>query len=119
MNRICYRHSMALPPVIRLIAPLPLVALASCAAPKAVAVADPPQEPKQQMAAAPVDGLPKAFESREPRDGIRLPDNFLSMPGENEFRRGIPANSSVSQGAVTARPPSNPVIPPDIGPKAE
>lgn len=119
MKRVCYRHPMPVT-IFRICAVLPVVALISCAAPKAVAVADPPKNGKPAVVeAAPGDALPKPFVSREPQDGIRLPENFLSMPGEREFRRTNPANALVSPGAVTARPPSDPVIPPDVGPKGE
>lgn len=110
---------MPVTPVFRFLAALPVVALVSCAAPKAVAVADPLQGSKPTTAAAAGDALPKPFVSREPQDKIRLPESFVSMPGEQEFRRTTPANTLISPGAVTARPPSDPVIPPDIGPKDE
>jgi hypothetical protein len=94
-----------------------LVVLVSCAAPKAVAVADPvTKKPSSQTAG---DSLPKPVIPGAPQDGIRLPDNFLSMPGEAEFRATAPTNTSASSGAVIVRPPSDPVIPPDIGPKDE
>jgi hypothetical protein len=95
-----------------------LAVLASCAAPKAVTVADPPKKKT-----ANVDGsgnpMPQGNASLLPQDKIRLPDNFLSMPGDTEFRATAPANTSAATGAVTVRPPNDPVIPPDIGPKTE
>ena len=117
-NPISYRHPMPVTS-IRLLAVLPVLALVSCAAPKAVAVAEPPKPGKPASAVDAGDALPKPFVSRAPQDGIRLPENFLSMPGEKEFRRTNPANALASPGAVTARPPSDPVVPPDVGPKAE
>lgn len=94
------------------------VLVSSCAAPKAVAVAEPPKS-KSASVADPGGDLPKSSAFNAPEDGIRLPDNFLSMPADAEFRATVPTNTSASRGAVTARPPSDPVIPNDIGPKGE
>lgn len=102
--------------IIRFLAAASLAALASCAAPKAVAVVEEPKN-KKSAAAGPGDAMPEPFLSRAPQDKIRLGDNFLSMPGDTEFRATVPTNASASNGGVIVRPPSDPVIPPDIGPK--
>jgi hypothetical protein len=117
--RLSYRHPMPLMSTHakRFLAALPLVVLASCAAPKAVAVADPPKQ-KSRVEPEVGGGMPASLVSRAPQDKIRLGENFLSMPGDAEFRSTRSPEAS-SAGAVTVRPPSDPVIPPDIGPKVD
>jgi hypothetical protein len=115
---VCYRHSMTLMSFTRCLSAAGLAVLVSCAAPKAVAVADPPKKNKTAALDGSGNAMPLGNVSRAPQDKIRLPDNFLSMPGDTEFRPTAPANTSAA-GAVTVRPPSDPVIPPDIGPKTD
>lgn len=117
--RVCYRHSMTELFHMRFLTAASLAAVVSCAAPKAVAVVDPPKE-KTRTGGGAGNPMPQPNASRALQDGIRLPDNFLSMPGDTEFRPTAPVRTSASAGAVTVRPPSDdPVIPPDIGPKNE
>lgn len=105
-------------PILRFLSAVSLAVLASCAAPKAVAVVEQPKS-KQTASADPGESMSRPFVSRMPQDKIRLGDNFLAMPGDTEFRATTPANTSAAAGAVTVRPPSDPVIPPDIGPKTD
>lgn len=120
MIQVCCSHSMTEMTVFRAFAVMPLAVLVSCAAPKAVAVVEIEPARGTPAAEAVSDVMPKPQVSREIQDGIRLPESsFLSMPGDTEFRATVPVPSSATVGAVTVRPPSDPVIPPDIGPKSD
>lgn len=88
---------------------LPLAALVSCAAPKAVVVEEPasptpaPAEESETPVVADAPATPAV-----PDDGIRLPD-MLGLPGDSEFKRPTAASAPASSsGAVIARPPVNP-----------
>lgn len=87
----------------------PVMALFSCAPPKAIVVELPPA-PKMEVAAEkePEISAPPSLPSRR-EDGIRLPD-MVTMPNEAEFRATNPnAPKTPSEtGAVIARPPTDP-----------
>lgn len=95
-----------------------VLALASCAAPKAVVVAAAPlekkKEPKVPEPVAPDPLLPGL-----PNDGIRGGDTMLALPGEGDFRATNPAlpKPGGGSGAVISRPPTDP--PSRVKPKAE
>lgn len=82
----------------------PVLALCSCAAPKAIVVEEvKPAKPKQETAAAPE--IPEPTPQPSPDDGLRLPD-MMAMPGDEEFRTTKP--DQPEPGAVIARPPTEP-----------
>jgi hypothetical protein len=95
-----------------------VLALASCAAPKASVVAEAPaqkkEEPKVPEPVAPDPMLPGL-----PNDGIRGSDTMLALPGEGDFRATNPAlpKPGGGSGAVTVRPPTDP--PSRVKPKTE
>jgi hypothetical protein len=95
-----------------------VLALASCAAPKAITVAAAPatkkEEPKVPEPVAPEPMLPGL-----PNDGIRGSDTMLALPGEGDFRATNPAlpKPGGASGAVIARPPTDP--PSRVKPKAD
>ena len=85
----------------------PVMALFSCAAPKATVV-ELPAQPKKEVAAV----EPEISEPAAPslaNDGIRLPD-MMTLPKDDEFRATNPGQSSptADSGAVIARPPLEP-----------
>jgi hypothetical protein len=90
-----------------------VLALFSCAPPKAIVVeqAPVPKKPEAVVPAVPEPAVPAT-----PDDGIRMPD-MLTMPGDEEFHpgpAGLPAKEP-SSGAVISRPPTDP--PPRPKPK--
>lgn len=80
----------------------PVMALMSCAAPKAEIVEEAPV-PKTERVKE-VATAPETPPSALPDDGIRLPD-MLSLPGESELRSTRPPTTGGGSGAVIARPP--------------
>ncbi len=96
----------------------PVLALVSCAAPKADVVEQPAEPKKEVVAEKPKEPEPPAAPGApaEPNDGIRLPD-MMTMPDDSEFRATSPA-ASVSKpnaGGVIAKPPSEPPPRPKAG----
>ena len=91
---------------------LGVMALVSCAAPKAIVIEAPPV-PKKEVRAPPVLAAPVPA-APLPNDGLRMPD-MLAMPTESEFRASNPTASRATNeaGAVIARPPK------PAGPPAE
>lgn len=81
----------------------PVLALLSCAAPKAsVAVETPVQQTKPAESAA----VSEPAIPNEPDDGIRLPD-MLGLPDEGELRSAASSPGKAPEsGAVIARPPT-------------
>ena len=97
---------------------LAAAALVSCAAPKAVVVAEDAGKTVEKTEAVEV----AAQEPERPhgvRTAVRLPANFTAMPDDSQFRSKAAEEPESSPSPVIARPPSDPVIPPDIGPKPE
>lgn len=85
----------------------PAVALLSCAAPKALVVA----QPKPTIAPAVVvePSVPDPGSLPLPDRGIRMPD-MLGLPGDAEFRATTtpPHTGGSEAGAVISRPPTDP-----------
>lgn len=73
------------------------IALASCAAPKAVVVAE---APKTKRPAAPAE-TPIALAD----DGMRLPENLLALPEDNQLRSSAPINKD-GGGTIITSPPT-------------
>lgn len=95
---------MTNPPFATLVRLAPVLALCSCAAPKAAVVAEvTPAAPPQETAAAPVVSEPVT--PSLPDDDLRLPD-MMTMPGDEEFRTSKP--DQAKPGPVIARPPTEP-----------
>ena len=82
------------------------IALASCAVPKAAAVAQPPAikkaEPEAVVAEAPVPALPG--------DEIRMPPDMVGLPTDLDFQATTPVAPKTDPGAgsVFVRPPTDP-----------
>lgn len=81
------------------------LALMSCAAPKAIVVAEAPvpdMEKPDDASAASEPAVPSTSD-----DGIRLPD-MLGLPDEGELRSAasLPGGKTPDSGAVIARPPT-------------
>ena len=81
-----------------------VLALWSCAAPKAIVVKEAPTRSTRRAASD--SGISEANLPPLPDDGIRLPD-MLAMPGDGEFRATTPKGRT-NAGAVIARPPTDP-----------
>lgn len=89
--------------------PLGLVlALGSCAPPKAIVIAEAPARKKAEPKVEPVV-VPDLPVTGLPDDGIRMPE-MLDMPGDGEFRPTNPAlpKATGEAGAVISRPPTDP-----------
>jgi hypothetical protein len=84
-------------PVILLAA----LALASCAAPKAIVVEDAPK--KQQPGAAPATPVEKPAALAD--DGLRLPD-MLTLPDDNQLRSTAPTKKD-GEGTIITSPPTD------------
>lgn len=93
---------------------VPALALFSCAAPKAVVIEKAP-EPKKEVAAEPA--VPEPQIPALPDDGIRMPNNILSLPGDAEFKATTPVAPKTGDAGsgVIVRPPTDP--PPRPKPK--
>lgn len=92
-----------------------VLALVSCAAPKAIVaeqVAVPTKVEKAPEAVVSEPAIPAL-----PDDGIRMPD-MLGMPSEGDFRATNPLSpkTGAESGAVISRPPTDP--PSRVKPKA-
>ncbi|MBC7980649.1 MAG: hypothetical protein H7Y36_08825 [Armatimonadetes bacterium] len=81
--------------------PFILLGLASCAAPKAIVIAEAPAEIPKRAASKPAR---KTDVPTDTNDGIRLPD-MLALPEENEFRPTSPDNPKEGGSTVITRPP--------------
>lgn len=94
--------------VSNLLRMIPVFAIMSCAAPKAIVVEEAPSEPvaKSQPAVAPVEN-PQPELPDLPNDGLRLP-NLLDLPGDEELRAGVSDKPARGSGAVISRPPTDP-----------
>jgi hypothetical protein len=82
------------------------LAFCSCVPPKAVVVQEPPKKKVPEPEVTTTEpNLPPS-----PDDGIRLPDNIMSMPGDDEFKASLPTNSPVNPlpGSINVRPPTEP-----------
>ncbi len=89
------------------------LALVSCAAPKAIIVAEAPRA-KAEASKKEMAKVEKPIVSDEPvpalpDDGIRMPE-MLALPGEGDFRATNPAATKTGgqAGAVISRPPTDP-----------
>lgn len=82
------------------------LALFSCVPPKATIVPEPQKkkQPEPEMV-NPEPSLPPIQD-----DGIRLPDNIMSMPGDDEFKAAVPTTSPANPlpGSINVRPPTEP-----------
>jgi len=92
--------------------------LVSCAAPKAVVVAEDVgkavEKKEEEKVVVQDTGKPRGLRTRS-----RLPANFTAMPDDAQFRSGAVGEPEAAPGPVKVRPPGDPVIPPGIGPKPE
>lgn len=80
--------------------PLAALALASCAAPKAVVIEEAPV--KQQPAAAPAAPIEKPAALAD--DGLRLGD-MLTLPDDNQLRSTAPLKKE-GEATIITSPPS-------------
>ena len=87
----------------------PILALFSCAAPKAIVVGPPNARSQGQVAQTGTEKPSKPSRPALREDRIRLPD-MMTLPGDDEFRttkRNTPATDGTG-GAVISRPPTEP-----------
>ena len=117
--RAVWGSSMSEESVVRWLVLFAAAALVSCAAPKAVVVAEVPDKTPDQGQVEQEVAVVEPAVPRGLRKGTRLPANFTAMPDDAQFRSGAAGEAESSPSTVTARPPNDPVIPPDIGPKPE
>lgn len=87
---------------------IPVIAVASCAAPKAIVVEEALPEPvlKGPPAVAQEESQPPELPDLQ-NDGLRLP-NLLDLPGDEELRAGVSDKPARGSGAVISRPPTDP-----------
>ena len=76
---------------------LAAIALASCAAPKAVVVAEAPK--RKQPAAAPAE-TPIAHAD----DDMRLPEDLLALPEDSQLRSSAPISKDGDATIITSPP---------------
>jgi hypothetical protein len=107
---------MLKPTITTLACLMPVMALVSCAAPKAIVV-ESPLAPKLAQAAISEPATKPKIPALQ-NDGLRLPD-METMPGDDEFHaaKKPPAGGDADSGAVISRPPTEPPAKPK--PKAE
>ncbi len=88
------------------------LALASCAAPKAVSVEQAVPKKEEKLPEPVLEEMVAL-----PDDGMRMPD-MVGMPSDGDFRSTNPVGqkSSSGSGAVISRPPTDP--PSRVKPKA-
>ena len=75
--------------------------IASCAAPKATVVAETPKTQTDEI----TPSEPLANPSMEPDDGLRIGDDILALPSEEQLRSS-PIPSGDGDARVIARPPA-------------
>lgn len=109
--RFLFRHGMQAIGSTRWMAGALMALLASCAAPKAVVQPEPSRGPSSASAGNPASTMPAQPWLQEPQDDIRLPENFLAMPGDDQFKSGKPTTASPGAGEIKVRPPLEPVPP--------
>lgn len=94
----------------------PVLALFSCAVPRATVVQEAPAAKKEEVAEIPAvpEPLPNG-----PNDGIREASGMLDLPSEAEFRATTPTapKTTPEAGTVTVRPPTDPPPRPKPKPK--
>jgi hypothetical protein len=85
----------------------PVLALFSCAVPKAILVQEAPAAKKEEVAEIPAVPEPMLA---GPNDGLRDPSGMLDLPGEGDFKATTPMvpKTTPEAGAVTVRPPTDP-----------
>ncbi len=95
----------------------PVLALFSCAVPKAILVQEAPAEKKEEVAEIPA--VPEPPVPSGPNDGIRETPGMLDLPSEAEFRATNPVTPKTAPeaGTVTVRPPTDPPSRPKPKPK--
>lgn len=81
---------------------LSFAALASCAAPKAVVTEETPPEPVKTVAAPPSEPPAPALAD----DDLRLGDDILALPSDDQLRSTAPADKSGATPIITS-PPSD------------
>lgn len=69
----------------------------------AVAAAPAPSDEKSEQAQAQAQAQAKPAPSRIVEDGLRLPDDMLSLPSERELRRPAP---EIATDGINAHPPA-------------
>jgi hypothetical protein len=79
------------------------IGLASCAAPKAIVIAEAPM--KKETAAADPASQPKQA-NLPADDGMRLPEDLLALPADNQLR-SVAAEPKDGDATVIARPPKD------------
>jgi hypothetical protein len=72
-------------------------ALASCAPPKAIVIAEAPIEPVATIPTAPAN--PALAD-----DGLRLPDDMLALPDDNQLRSAAPLKKEGDATIITSPP---------------
>lgn len=82
------------------------LAFCSCVPPKAVVV----QEPLKKKAPEPQVAMTEPNLPPPVDDEFRLPDNIMSMPGDEEFKPSVPTPSPINPlpGSINVRPPTEP-----------
>jgi hypothetical protein len=95
----------------------PVLALFSCAVPKAILVQEAPTGKKGEVAEIPA--VPEPLIPNGPNDGIREAPGMLDLPSEAEFRATNPIapKTTPETGTVTVRPPTDPPPRPKPKPK--
>lgn len=76
------------------------LALASCATPKAVVIE---QAPLKQPSAVTPDATEKKLPALA-NDGLRLPDDMLALPDENQLRSSAPIKGQGNATIITSPP---------------
>lgn len=79
--------------------------LASCAAPKAVVIQETPVEAPKPEAPSPTPAGPRNPVVSAPDDGLRIGDDILALPKDEELRSSNPSGDSDS--TIIARPPAD------------
>lgn len=74
--------------------------LASCAAPKAIVIEEAPIEKQEAVASIPQPAQP----TLPANDGMRLPEDLLSLPDESQLRSAAPVPKD-GDATVITRPP--------------
>jgi hypothetical protein len=78
------------------------IGLASCAAPKAIVIAEAPKKTETV-----VDSVPQPKQASLPaHDGMRLPEDLLNLPEDNQLRSAA-AEPKDGDATVIARPPKD------------
>lgn len=79
---------------------LSVAALASCAAPKAIVIEEAPKKPAEKVTATPSEPPSPALVD----DGLRLGDDILALPSDDQLQSTAPAEKSGAASIITSPP---------------